>query len=62
MMPPQMGGTQLPPMQYQGGSAQAPGQYGQPQQVDGPQQYGGYSAQYPQSPYTQGGMQYQQRE
>lgn len=61
MMPPQMGGPQLPPIGYQsaaGGQSQA--QYGQPQQVDG-QQYG-YSAQgYPQSPYAQGGMQYQQR-
>lgn len=67
MMPPQMGGPQLPPIGYQAaGPGQAPGQYGQPQQVDGAQQYAGgsqmYGAQgYPQSPYAQGGLQYQQR-
>ncbi|KAK1819652.1 hypothetical protein LTR12_005966 [Friedmanniomyces endolithicus] len=54
MMPPQMGaGPQLPPIGYQHPS--------QPQQVDGAPQYG-YGAQgYPQSPYAQGGLQYQQR-
>lgn len=68
MMPPQMhGGPQLPPIGYQPAGAQAPGQYPpQPQQVDGASQYGSsgqmYSAQgYPQSPYAQGGMPYQQR-
>ncbi|KAK1002460.1 hypothetical protein LTS01_004297 [Friedmanniomyces endolithicus] len=54
MMPPQMGaGPQLPPIGYQHPS--------QPQQVEGAPQYG-YGAQgYPQSPYAQGGLQYQQR-
>lgn len=66
MMAPQMGGPQLPPIGYQPAGGQAPGQYHhQPQQVDGAQQYAGnnpmYSAQnYPQSPYGQGGMPYQQ--
>ncbi|QIW95694.1 hypothetical protein AMS68_001212 [Peltaster fructicola] len=62
IMQPQMGGPQLPPIGYQSaGAGQAQGQYGQPQQVDGAQQYGGYAGQgYPQSPYAQGGMQYQQ--
>ncbi|KAF2167714.1 hypothetical protein M409DRAFT_65836 [Zasmidium cellare ATCC 36951] len=66
MMQPQMGGPQLPPIGYQPAGGQAPGQYAQPQQVDGAQQYGGsgqlYGAQgYPQSPYGQGGLPYQQR-
>ncbi|KAH9844822.1 zinc finger protein [Teratosphaeria destructans] len=66
MMPPQMGGPQLPPIGYQPAGGQ-PGQYAQQQQqVDGAQQYGGssqmYGAQgYPQSPYAQNGVQYQQR-
>ncbi|KAF2772852.1 hypothetical protein EJ03DRAFT_171734 [Teratosphaeria nubilosa] len=66
MMPPQMGGPQLPPIGYQPAGGQ-PGQYAQQQQqVDGAQQYGGssqmYGAQgYPQSPYAQSGVQYQQR-
>ncbi|KXT18068.1 hypothetical protein AC579_4537 [Pseudocercospora musae] len=56
MMQPQMGGPQLPPIGYQPATGQAPGQYAQPQQVDGAQQYSGnsqmYGAQgYPQSPY-----------
>ncbi|KAK5132809.1 hypothetical protein LTR08_008610 [Meristemomyces frigidus] len=64
MMPPHMGGPQLPPIGYQPAGAQGPPQY-QPQQVDGAQQYGSsgqmYGAQgYPQSPYAQGGLQYQQ--
>ncbi|SMY20931.1 unnamed protein product [Zymoseptoria tritici ST99CH_1A5] len=61
MMAPSMGGPQLPPIGYQPASGQ-PGQYAQPQQVDGAQQYG-YGAQgYPQSPYGQGGMPYQQQQ
>jgi hypothetical protein len=61
MMAPQMGGPQLPPIGYQPAGAQ-PGQYAQPQQVDGAQQYG-YGAQgYPQSPYGQGGLPYQQQQ
>ncbi|RMY31733.1 hypothetical protein D0866_07096 [Hortaea werneckii] len=63
-MMPQMGGPQLPPIGYQPAGGQ-PAQY-PPQQVDGAQQYGTssqmYGAQgYPQSPYAQGGLQYQQR-
>ncbi|KAK4542584.1 hypothetical protein LTR36_006632 [Oleoguttula mirabilis] len=67
MMPPQMGGgPQLPPIGYQPAGSQGPAQYQQPQQVDGAQQYGSngqmYGPQsYPQSPYAQGGLQYQQR-
>ncbi|KAK3679338.1 hypothetical protein LTR78_000899 [Recurvomyces mirabilis] len=66
MMQPQMGGPQLPPIGYQPAGGQAPGQYAQPQQVDGAQQYGGSNPMYggpgyPQSPYAQGGLQYQQR-
>ena len=68
MMPPQMGGPQLPPIGYQAAAGQPAGQYAQPQQVDGAPQYSGnghqmYSAQgYPQSPYgQQGGLPYQQR-
>ncbi|RMX70758.1 hypothetical protein D0869_16325, partial [Hortaea werneckii] len=62
-MMPQMGGPQLPPIGYQPAGGQ-PAQY-PPQQVDGAQQYGTssqmYGAQgYPQSPYAQGGLQYQQ--
>ena len=65
MLPHQMGGPQLPPIGYQP-AGQPPGPYAQPQQVDGAPQYAGqpqmYGAQgYPQSPYTQGGIQYQQR-
>ena len=65
MMPPQMGGPQLPPIGYQPAAGQAPGQYAPPQHVDG-QQYGSngpmYGAQgYPPSPYAQGGLPYQQR-
>lgn len=67
MMPPAMSSTQLPPIGYAPAGAQAPQQYaGQPQQVDGAQQYppgqiyanGGY----PQSPYGQSGPMYQQRQ
>lgn len=66
MMPPHMGGPQLPPIGYQPAGGQPPAQYQQPQQVDGAPQYPGgqqmYGAQgYPQSPYAQSGMQYQQR-
>lgn len=66
MMHPQMGGPQLPPIGYQQAAGQAPGHYPHPQQVDGAPQYAAsnqmYGAQgYPQSPYAQGGMQYQQR-
>lgn len=65
-MPPSMGGPQLPPIGYQPAAGQPAGQYPQPQQVDGAQQYGGggqmYGGQgYPQSPYGQGGLPYQQR-
>ncbi|KAK3709829.1 hypothetical protein LTR37_010657 [Vermiconidia calcicola] len=65
MMPQQMGGPQLPPIGYQP-AGQPPQQYAQPQQVDGAPQYGPssqmYGAQgYPQSPYAQGGLPYQQR-
>ncbi|KAK8192505.1 hypothetical protein M8818_007675 [Zalaria obscura] len=67
MMPPQMGGPQLPPIGYQPAGAQAPAQYGgQQPQVDGAQQYAGgqiYASNggYPASPYAQGGQMYQQR-
>jgi len=67
MMAPQMGGPQLPPIGYQPAAGQAPANYSQqPQQVDGAPQYAGssqmYGAQgYPQSPYGQGGIAYQQR-
>lgn len=66
MMHPQMGGPQLPPIGYPTAGGQPAGQYAQPQQVDGAPQYSSngqlYTAQgYPQSPYAQGGMQYQQR-
>ena len=60
MMPPQMGGPQLAPIGYQATGGQPAGQYAQPQQVDGAPQYA-YAQAYPQSPYAQGGMQYQQR-
>ncbi|KAM0720448.1 hypothetical protein Q7P37_004584 [Cladosporium fusiforme] len=68
MMPPQMGGPQLPPIGYQAAAGQPAGQYAQPQQVDGAPQYSGnghsmYAGQgYPQSPYGQGGLPYQQQE
>ncbi|KAK5118047.1 hypothetical protein LTR62_004093 [Meristemomyces frigidus] len=67
MMQPQMGGPQLPPIGYQPANGQAPGQYAPAQHVDGAQQYGAgaqmYGAQgYPQSPYAQGGLQYQQHD
>jgi len=67
MMPPQMGGPQLPPIGYAPAAGQAAPQYAAQPQVDGAQQYappgqmysgGGY----PQSPYAQGGQMYQQRE
>lgn len=67
MMAPQMGGgPQLPPIGYQPAAGQAPANYSQQQQVDGAQQYAGnsqmYGAQgYPQSPYGQGGIAYQQQ-
>lgn len=68
MMQPQMGGPQLPPIGYQpAAGGQQPGQYAQPQQVDGAPQYASNGGQmygtqgYPQSPYGQGGLQYQQR-
>jgi hypothetical protein len=66
MMQPQMGGPQLPPIGYQPAAGQAASQYAQPQQVDGAQQYAGnnqmYGTQgYPQSPYGQSGIAYQQR-
>lgn len=54
------------PQGYQAAAGQPAGQYAQPQQVDGAPQYSGsghsmYSAQgYPQSPYGQGGLPYQQ--
>jgi hypothetical protein len=60
MLPPQMGGPQLPPIGYQATGGQPAGQYTQPQQVDGAPQYA-YAQAYPGSPYAQGGMQYQQR-
>ncbi|KAI5356935.1 Putative Zinc finger C2H2-type, C2H2 finger domain transcription factor CON7 [Septoria linicola] len=65
-MMPQMGGPQLPPIGYQPAAGQAPSQYAQPQQVDGAPQYASngqmYGTQgYPQSPYGQGGLPYQQR-
>ncbi|PPJ57399.1 hypothetical protein CBER1_01429 [Cercospora berteroae] len=66
MMQPQMGGPQLPPIGYQPAAGQQPSQYAQPQQVDGAPQYASngqmYGTQgYPQSPYGQGGLAYQQR-
>ncbi|PIA98460.1 hypothetical protein CB0940_06234 [Cercospora beticola] len=66
MMQPQMGGPQLPPIGYQPAAGQTPSQYAQPQQVDGAPQYASngqmYGTQgYPQSPYGQGGLAYQQR-
>lgn len=67
MMPPNMGGPQLPPIGYAPAGGQAPAQYAGAQgQVDGQQyaapgqMYGGTG--YPQSPYTSGGQMYQQRE
>ncbi|OQO07807.1 hypothetical protein B0A48_06598 [Cryoendolithus antarcticus] len=61
MMPPHMGGPQLPPIGYQTSGAQPAPQYA-PQQIEGAPQYAAYGAQgYPQSPYAQGGMQYQQQ-
>ncbi|TKA32023.1 hypothetical protein B0A50_01269 [Salinomyces thailandicus] len=64
MMPHMGNGPQLPPIGYQPAGGQ-PAQYPQPQQVDGAQQYGSGSQMYgapgyPQSPYAQGGLQYQQ--
>jgi len=62
IIPQQMGGPQLPPLGYQAANGQTATQYAQPQQVENAQQYSAYSAQgYPQSPYAQGGLPYQQR-
>ncbi|KAK4959536.1 hypothetical protein LTR66_013076 [Elasticomyces elasticus] len=64
MLPPQMGGPQLPPIGYAPAGGQAPAQYGgQPGQVDGTPQYASgqiYASSYPQSPYGQQGQMYQQ--
>ena len=67
MLPPQMGGPQLPPIGYGPAAGQGAGQYPGQGQVDGSQQqqyaagqmYGGGA--YPQSPYAQGNPMYQQR-
>jgi len=60
MMPPHMsGGPQLPPIGYQPAAGSAPGSYAPSQQVDSAHMYGGQG--YPQSPYGQSGLPYQQR-
>lgn len=60
MMPPHMGGgPQLPPIGYQPAAGSAPGSYAPSQQVDSAHMYGAQG--YPQSPYGQSGLPYQQR-